>query len=163
MAAITTLLQGLTGGQARDIASKEMGALRWTANLSATADALTDALPASDAKGLVAPILPDIVGEGAIFAWFGPTGGLAIGWCRCGRTDNCEGKGFCWKGKRDVDAQRAGFCRGWLCRIRPVLDGLAGAPKADLGALAEIANALPDDTVTMRQLARHFTSALRTS
>src|SRR6185312_8534928 len=71
------LLQGLTVAEAREIATKEIDALRWAADLNAAVNALTDALPASDANVGVAPIVPDVIGEGAILAWFGPNGGLA--------------------------------------------------------------------------------------
>ncbi len=79
MAAIATLLQGLTVGEARDIATREIVALGSTATLDVTIDALTNALPASEANGGVAPILPDVVGEAAVLTWFGPNGALAKG------------------------------------------------------------------------------------
>ena len=46
------------------------------APLDATLEALTDALPEPTAKGGVAPILPDIVGEAAILTWLGAGGDL---------------------------------------------------------------------------------------
>jgi hypothetical protein len=55
MAAVATLLQGLTLGEARELAARESVALRSHAALDATIAALTDALPASDANGGVAP------------------------------------------------------------------------------------------------------------
>jgi tetratricopeptide (TPR) repeat protein len=152
MAAIATLLQGLTIAEAREIAASEMDALRWAADLNATVDALTDALPASDTKGSVAPILPDIVGEAAILAWFGANSALETG--------GVDAAG------RIVKISRAsvGEASATLMRIaqdfaeaghaEPIqwLDALAGAPETDLGALIEIASALPDSTIVLRQL-----------
>ena len=65
MAAMATLVQGLTLPRARELADAEGKALRSTASLDGTIAALTDALPTADSRG-VAPILPDIVGEGAL-------------------------------------------------------------------------------------------------
>jgi len=77
MAVMATLVQGLTLAEARALATKEREALGSAASLDATIAALTDALPEAGANVGVAPILPDIVGEGAILAWMGPNGGLA--------------------------------------------------------------------------------------
>jgi hypothetical protein len=55
----------------------EREALGSAASLDATMEVLTDALPESPESGGVAPILPDIVSEGAILAWLGPSGGIA--------------------------------------------------------------------------------------
>jgi len=77
MAVMATLTQGLTLAEARALAAREREALGSMAALDATVAALTDALPASEANRGVASILPDIVGEGAVLAWFGSNGALA--------------------------------------------------------------------------------------
>ena len=152
MAVVATLVQGLNLAEARALATKEREALNSSASLDATIAALTDALPESGANGGVAPILPDVVGEGAILAWFGPRGGFAAG--------------------LDPQASIAAAARVALPKVsatlvrtaqdfaaaghaEPVkwLETLAGAPETDLGALMEIADALPDQTLALRELA----------
>ena len=69
MAVMATLTQGLTIPQARSLVKSELSALDSAATLDPTLEALTDALPEATAKGGIAPILPDIVGEAAILSW----------------------------------------------------------------------------------------------
>ncbi len=152
MAVLATLLQGLTRAEARTLAGKEREALGSTVSLDATIEALTEALPESDASG-VAPILPDIVGEGAILAWFGPGGGIAMGGLDpqariVAAAREALGKASSTLVRTAQDYSAAGYAE-------PVhwLEALAGAPETDLGALAEIANALPQQTLALRELA----------
>jgi Tetratricopeptide repeat len=153
MAAIVTLLQGVTVAEARDLAAREKDALRSPAGLDATVGSLTDALPASDANGGVAPILPDIIGEGAILAWFGPNGGLATGGVDAAGRIAAVARASVGKASATLMRTAQDFAEAG--RAEPVhwLDALAGAPETDLGALMEIANALPDNTFVLRETA----------
>ena len=152
MAAIATLIQGLTVAEARELAAREIDALKSSASLASTVEALTDALPSSEANG-VAPILPDVVGEAAILAWFGPNGGLAtIGVDPLARivavAKVALGKASATLVRTAQDFADAGYAE-------PVqwLEALAGAPNADLGAMMEIASALPHPTLALRETA----------
>ncbi len=153
MAAIATLTQGLTVAEARELAAREIEALRSMAALDAALAALTDSLPAANPSSGVAPILPDIVGEGAILAWFGPNGGLAtIGVdpqtriAAAARTALAKASATLVRTAQDFAA--AGYAE-------PVqwLEALAVAPDTDLGALVKIADALPHRTLALMELA----------
>jgi tetratricopeptide (TPR) repeat protein len=153
MAAIATLLQGLTITEARELAAREIDALRSSASLDSTVDALRDALPVSGASDGVAPILPDIVGEGAILAWLGPNGGLSSsGVDAAGRimavATASVGKVSATLMRTAQDFAEAGY-------TEPIqwLDALADAPETDLGALIDIAAALPAQTLALRETA----------
>src|SRR5271166_841076 len=144
MAVMATLTQGMTVADARELAAREIDALRSLGSLDATIAALTDALPSPEPDGGVAPILPDVVGEGSILAWFGPKGGLV--------TTGVDPV------PRIAAAARMALGRASATLVRTVQDfaaagyaepvrwveALAGAPDADVGALMEIADALPD-------------------
>jgi tetratricopeptide (TPR) repeat protein len=153
MGVMATLTQGLTLAEARSLAKSELAALDLSASLDATIEALMDALPTPDSDGGVAPILPDIIGEGAILAWLGPNRGLG-------------------PNGGDNQARIAGAARVALAKVsstlvrtaqdfaaagfaEPIhwLEALAGAPEIDVDALMEIADALPDHTLALRQLA----------
>src|SRR5271166_5703393 len=144
MAVMATLTQGMTVADARELAAREIDALRSLGSLDATIAALTDALPSPEPDGGVAPILPDVVGEGSILAWFGPKGGLV--------TTGVDPV------PRIAAAARMALAKASATLVRTVQDfaaagyaepvrwveALAGAPDADVGALMEIADALPD-------------------
>jgi tetratricopeptide (TPR) repeat protein len=153
MAAITTLLQGLTVVEAREIAASEIDELRSAAPLDGTINALTDALPGSDASGSVAPILPDVVGEGAILAWFGPTGGLATSGVDVARRIMAVARASVGRASATLVRIAQDFAEAGYAEPIQWLESLAGGPKTDLGALMEIANALPDNTVALREVA----------
>ncbi|HZZ22212.1 MAG TPA: tetratricopeptide repeat protein [Roseiarcus sp.] len=158
MAAIATLLQGLTAAEAREIAAREIDALRSAADLDKTIDALRDALPASEAKsGGVAPILPDIVGEGAILAWFGPSGGLVTGGVDAAGRIIAVARASVGNASATLVRTAQDFAEAGYAEPIQWLDALAGAPETDLGALIEIVNALPDKTLVLREISASVT------
>jgi hypothetical protein len=163
MAAIATLTQGLTLAEARELAAREIAALRSTASLDGTITALSDALP--DLTGGVAPILPDIVGEGAILAWFGPGGGLApLGIDPVARIAAAARVSLA-KASATLVRTAQDFAAAGYAEPVQWLDALADAPEADLGSLMEIAGALPHQTLALRETAadlyRRIAHALR--
>jgi tetratricopeptide (TPR) repeat protein len=160
MAVMATLVQGLSLAEARALATKERKAFGSTTSLDATIAALTDALPEAGAGGGVAPILPDIIGEGAILAWLGPNGGIAASGldpqariAEAARVAVAKASSTLVRTAQDFAA--AGYAE-------PVrwLEGLAGARETDLGALTEIANALPEQTLALRELAAELTQRI---
>jgi tetratricopeptide (TPR) repeat protein len=153
MAAMATLTQGLALAEARELATREMDALRSTAPLDATIAALTDALPATEAAGGVAPILPDVVGEGAILAWFGPNGGLAVSGVDPFARIAAAARVSLAKASATLVRTAQDFAAAGYAEPVQWLEALAGAPEADLGALTEIANALPGQTLALRETA----------
>ena len=152
MAAIATLLQGLTLTEARVIATKEIDTLRSGADLNATIGALQDALPGPDAVRGVAPILPDIVGEGAILDWFGPNGGLATSGVDAAERMMAAARPSVGKAAETLVRAAQDFAEAGRAEPIQWLAALAGAPETDLGALIEIASALPHSTVVLREL-----------
>ncbi len=153
MAAIATLVQGLTVAEARELAANEIDAIGSSAALDATVDALTNALPVSDADGGVAPILPDVVGEAAVLAWFGQNGGLATFGVDPVARIAAAAKTSLGQASATLVRTAQDFAEAGLAEPVHWLDALAGAPDADLGVLMEIANAMPGDTLTLRELA----------
>jgi tetratricopeptide (TPR) repeat protein len=153
MAAIVTLLQGMTLAEARALAASEKVALDSAAALDATLGATRDALPSSDAIGGVAPILPDVIGEGAILSWFGPTGGIAtFGVDSAGRITAAARTSI---GKASATLARAAQDFAEAGHVEPVrwLEALAGAPDVDLSALKSIADVIPEKTTALREFA----------
>ena len=158
MAVLATLAQGLTLPEARQLAASERDCLGSSAPLDATIQALADALPASG--GGAAPILPDVVGEGAILAWFGAEGGLAsVGLKPEASIANTARMAL---GKVSATLMRAAQDFAAAGYAQPIrwLEGLAGAREADLGALIEIADALPNYTLSLRILASELTDRI---
>ena len=152
MAAIATLTQGLTVAEARELATRENEALKSTAGLDATLDALTNALSASDANGGIAPILPDVVGEGAIMAWFGPNGGLASSGVDPAARLATAAKTSLAKASATLVRTAQDFAAAGYAEPVQWLEALAGAPDTDLSALMEIASALPRTTFAMGEI-----------
>ena len=153
MAVMATLLQGLTLAEARALATKEREALGSSASLDGTMGALTDAMPGSGENDGVAPILPDIVGEGAILAWLGPKGGITA---RGADPQKCieAAAGIALPKVSEMLVRTAqDFAAAGHAEPALWLEALAGAPETDFGALMEIANALPHRTLTLRELA----------
>ena len=153
MGVMATLTQGLTLHEARSLAKSELAAMESSASLNATIEALLDALPASDSDGGVAPILPDIIGEGAILAWLSANRGLGpnsndnqAGIAAAARVALAKVSSTLVRTAQDFAA--AGFTEPILW-----LDTLTGAPEIDLDSLVEIANALPRHTLALRELA----------
>ncbi len=153
MAAIATLLQGLSVAEARRLAAKEIEALGSQAGLDATVDALRDALPASGANGAVAPILPDVVGEGAVLAWFGPNGALATGGVDSARRIMVAARASVGKASATLVRAAQDFAEAGYAEPVRWLEALAGAPETDLGALNEIADVIPLHTLALRETA----------
>jgi len=148
MAAIATLLQGLTRAEARHLASQEIKALGSAADLDATVAALTDALPA-DSSGGIAPILPDIVGEAVILDWFRPDGALAqVGIDGAQRILAVASISVSKASATLVRIARDFAEAGYTAPIQ-WLESLANAPETDLDALKEIADALPNDSTAL--------------
>ena len=160
---MVTLVQGLTLAEARALAASERAALGSTASLNATMEALADALPGSDADGGVAPILPDVVGEGAILAWLGPQGGIAAnGLDPRARIVGAARVTLAKTSSTLVRTAQDFAAAGYAEPIR-WLEALTGALETDLGALMEIANALPDQTLALRELAVGLTERIARS
>jgi tetratricopeptide (TPR) repeat protein len=152
MAVMATLTEGLTLVEARTLAMKECKANGSIASLDATIEALADALPAPEAKG-IAPIVPDIIGEGAVLAWFRPDG-AAPG------TGVDQPAGIAAAAKVSLEGVSRTLVRtaqdfagqGFVEPVR-WLEGLAGAPETDRSALMQIAATLPHQTIALRELA----------
>ena len=153
MAVMATLTQGLALPEARALAKSELGALDSTASLDPTLEALTDALPEATAKGGVAPILPDIVGEAAILTWLGAGGDLERrGLAAPPRIAAAARIALAKVSSTLVRAAQDFAAAG---RVEPIrwLEALTQAPETDLGALMQIADALPAQTLALRETA----------
>jgi tetratricopeptide (TPR) repeat protein len=167
LAVMATLTQGLTREEARGLAEGELSALRSSAPLNASLEAVCDALPGAGGNGGVAPILPDIVGEGAILAWLGKDGPVA----QWGLPSAARIAAAARNRLPRVSAVvvRAAQDFAVAGRDEPVrwLESLAATADADVGALMQIANALPSQTLALRELAARLTGritdALRTA
>jgi hypothetical protein len=153
MAAIATLLQGLTVGEARRLAAQQIEALKSSADIDATVDTLTDALPMSDILGGVAPILPDIVGEGAILAWFGPNGGPSTSGVDPEARIAAAARSAVARASATLVRTAQDFASAGYAEPVQWLSAITGAADTDLGALMEIADALPQDTIALRETA----------
>ena len=153
MAVMATLLQGLTLVETRALATKEREALGSSASLDATIAALTDALPDSGANGGVAPIVPDIVGEGAILSWLGPKGGIATSGADPQAAIARAAQVALPKASSALVRTAQDFAASGYAEPMRWLEAIAGAPETDLGALMEIANQLPVQTLALRELA----------
>jgi Tetratricopeptide repeat len=158
MAVLATLAQGLTLPEARELAARERDRLGSSAPLDATIQALADALPASG--GGAAPILPDVVGEGAILAWFGADGGVASAGVK--PEASIANAARMALGKVSATLMRAAQDFAAAGYTEPIrwLEGLAGAREGDLGALIEIADALLNYTLYLRVLAAELTDRI---
>jgi tetratricopeptide (TPR) repeat protein len=154
LAAMATLTQGLTREEARGLAEGELSALRSSAPLNASLEALRDALPGAGANGGVAPILPDIVGEGAILAWLGDGGPVVAEW---GLPSAARIAAAAQTRLPRVSAVLVRIAQDFAPagRDEPVrwLESLAATSDADVGALMQIADELPDRTLALRELA----------
>jgi tetratricopeptide (TPR) repeat protein len=158
MAVLTTLAQGLTLDHARKLIAAELSALGESAGINSIVDALCDALPLRGDRLGIAPILPDIIGEAAILFWLGNGGVLP----RRGiealpaiqRTAAID---------RQVSATLVRIAQDYAAsgRNEPVrwLAALAEGT-ADLGALMQIADQLPDQTLALRELAVSLTQQI---
>jgi tetratricopeptide (TPR) repeat protein len=159
-AVLATLCQGLTLGDARALIEEESQRLGSAADISATVEALHDGLPGTGDGPEIAPILPDIVGEAAIMCWLGNGGvlsGLGIDPLasihRAAATALQRTSQVLVRTAQDFAAAGRDEPVRWLYAI-------AQATEADLGALMTIANALPHQTMALRELAVELTQSL---
>jgi tetratricopeptide (TPR) repeat protein len=153
LAIMATLTQGLTLAEARSLAEGELAALKSAAPLSASLEALRDALPGVGGSGGFAPILPDIVGEGAILAWLGKDGPVA----QWGLPPAARIAAAAQNRLPRVSAVVVRAAQDFAAagRDEPVrwLESLTATSDADVGALMQIANVLPGQTLALRELA----------
>jgi len=153
MAVLATLTQGLALPEARALAKSELGATDSTGSLDATIEALTDALPEPSATGGVAAILPDIVGEAAILTWLGVGGDLEQRGLEAPPRIGVAARIALAKVSSTLVRAAQDFAAAG--RVEPIrwLEALTHAPETDLGALLEIADALPARTLALRETA----------
>ncbi|MGD0764155.1 MAG: tetratricopeptide repeat protein [Roseiarcus sp.] len=160
LAAMATLTQGLTREEARALAEGELAALKSSAPLNASLEALRDALPGQGEAGGVAPILPDIIGEAAILAWLGKDGPVA----QWGLPSAARIAAAAQNRLRRVSAVVVRAAQDFAAagRDEPVrwLQGLAATSEADVGALMKIADELPVQTLALRELAARLTGRI---
>ena len=160
MAVLATLCQGLTLGDARALIEEESQRLGSSADINATMAALRDGLPGAEDGPQIAPILPDIVGEAAIICWLGNGGelpGLGID-----TTASIHRAANTALGRTSQVLVRTAQDFAATGRDEPVrwLYAIAQAMEADLGALVVIANALPHQTMALRELALDLTRSI---
>ena len=155
MAVLATLAQGLTLPEARDwppgSATVLVGGPARRGDPGAR-----DALPAA-AGARRHP--SDIVGEGAILAWLGAEGG----WPRRALTRKPASRmrlGSRSESERNLMRAAQDFAAAGYAEPIRWLEGLAGAPEADLGALIEIADALPVRRSLLRETAAELTDRI---
>jgi len=153
MAVMATLTQGLTLAEARALAAREREALGSMAALDATVAALTDALPASEANRGVASILPDIVGEGAVLAWFGSNGALAARGVDPAERVEAAAKVSLRNASATLVRTAQDFAAAGYAEPIQWLEALVSTAEADVGALMQIAGTLPDRTLALREMA----------
>jgi tetratricopeptide (TPR) repeat protein len=153
IAVMATLRQGLLIGEARQFIEDEARAIGRTADVSASLEALRDALPGWFEEREISPIQPDIVGEAAILIWLGQRGVLAkqgIESLNCVQrvSDTALSRVTQTLVRTAQDFAAAGH-------DEPVrwLNSLSQAIDTDLGALVEIADQLPRQTLALRELA----------
>ena len=164
IAALATLVQGASAEAARALAVEEARAVHLSVDLEAVVGALGEALPASEAGKAIGPILPDIVGEAALLAVFGDGGEAVIGGVAAAPRIAAAARTSLKAASATLVRAAQDFAGAG--RLEPVawLDALAESPDIDLGALMEIANALPNETSALREPAvRLFEKILKNS
>jgi tetratricopeptide (TPR) repeat protein len=153
IAVMATLRQGLLLGEARQFIEDEARAIGRSADVSASLEALRDALPGLFEERELSPIQPDIVGEAAILIWLGQRGVLAkqgIEPLNC--VQRVAGTARSRVTQTLVRTAQDFAAAGHDEPVR-WLDSLSQALDADLSALMEIANQLPRQTLALRELA----------
>ena len=115
--------------------------------------ALREALPALEPGEAIGAILPDIVGEAALLRVFGEDGEGVVGGVPAAPR-------LVAVAQTAVNAASATLVRAAqdfaaAGRLEPIrwLEAWSEAPETDLGALIEIANALPGQTLALREMA----------
>jgi tetratricopeptide (TPR) repeat protein len=160
MAVLATLSQGLTLADARTLVEEESQRLGSSADINTTVAALRDGLPGAGDWPEIAPILPDIVGEAAIIFWLGSGGVLSgLGIDPLASVHRAATTALDRTSQVLVRTAQDFATAG---RDEPVrwLYAIAQATEADVGALITIANALPHQTMAMRELAVELTQAI---
>src|SRR5258708_1238543 len=160
MAVLATLSQGLTLADARTLVEEESQRLGSSADINTTVAALRDGLPGAGDWPEIAPILPDIVGEAAIIFWLGNDGVLSgLGIDPLASVHRAATTALDRTSQVLVRTAQDFATAG---RDEPVrwLYAIAQATEADVGALITIANALPHQTMAMRELAVELTQAI---
>jgi tetratricopeptide (TPR) repeat protein len=159
-AVLATLCQGLTLGDARTLIEEESKRLGSAEDVNTTVQALRDGLPGTEDGPEIAPILPDIVGEAAIISWLG-SGGVLSGLGIDPLASIHRAAAIALQRTSQVLVRTAqDFAAAG--REEPVrwLYAIAQAAEADLGALTVMADALPDQTTALRELALDLTRSI---
>jgi tetratricopeptide (TPR) repeat protein len=159
MAVLATLAQGLSLQHARRLIVEELPTLGSSADVNSALAALRDALPRSGDGREISAIAPDVIGEAAIMAWLGDGGALPnLG---LEALPSLHRVAVAARGRVSQVLVRTAQDFAAVGRDEPVkwLDALgqAAEAQADLGALMEIANELPDQTTALRELAVDLT------
>jgi tetratricopeptide (TPR) repeat protein len=159
-AVLATLCQGLTLAESRALIEAEAARLKSSADIGTTVAALQDGLPGTGGGPEIAPILPDIVGEAAVMCWLGEGGvlrGLGID-----PLTSIHGAAATALARTSQVLVRTAQDFAAAGRDEPVrwLYAIAQAAETDSGALITIANALPDQTVALRELAAELTQSI---
>ncbi len=159
-AVLATLCQGLTLADARALIEAEATRLKSAADISSTVTALRDGLPGTGNGPEIAPILPDIIGEAAIMGWLGEGGvlrGLGIDPLasvhRAAAVALARTSQTLVRTAQDFAAVGCDEPVRWLFAI-------AQAADADLGASMTIADALPHQTLALRELAAELSRSI---
>jgi tetratricopeptide (TPR) repeat protein len=160
MAVLATLCQGLTLADARTLIEEESQRLGSPADINTTLAALRDGLPGAGDGPEIAPILPDIVGEAAIIFWLG-SGGVLSG-LGIDPLASIHRAATTALGRTSQVLVRTAQDFAAAGRDEPVrwLYAIAQATEADLDALIVIANALPHQTMALRELAVELTQSV---
>ena len=153
MAALATLVQGASAADARALAEAERAAPGATVDLDAVVLALREALPALEPGKAVGAILPDIVGEAALLRVFGDDGEIAAAGAPTAPRLVAAARSAVKAASETLVRAAQDFAPAG--RLEPIrwLEAWSEAPATDLGALMEIAHALPDQTLALREMA----------
>jgi tetratricopeptide (TPR) repeat protein len=159
-AVLATLCQGLTLADARAVIEDEAARLKSPADINTTLAAMRDGLRGTDDGPEIAPILPDIVGEAGIICWLGDSGML-----RKLGIDPLDSIHRAARTTLRVTSQtlvRTAQDFAAAGRDEPVrwLRAIAQATEADLDALITISNALPEQTLVLRELAAELSQLI---
>ncbi len=157
-AAVATLCEGLTADEARAAIAREAEALGYAlpAGPAALRDALAVAMP--DGAGGLAPVEPDFVGEALLLAVWGGKEHAGPAIARAHGQKPGAVMHTVLRACQDYPVRGRREPLDWLTVVREERSG-------DLQALVEMANALPERTVELREFAAGLTeeivSALR--
>jgi len=157
MAALATLTQGATAAEARALAEIERDALGALVDLDAAVIALGQALPPVEAVQMAGPILPDIVGEAALLRVFGDGGEGVSGGAEALPRILAAARGSVKAASATLVRTAQDFAAAG--KLEPIrwIEAWAEAPETDLGVLMQIADALPEQTLALRETAADLT------